>query len=87
MDAHPGHIKEISTRNPFIDFQRLQEFPEIPEIQWFSRSPRSGSRSEFFLCGLSRYAQMMLREKKFGEKDPLVSTQDPEDPFLELQGI
>ena len=30
---------------------------------------------------------MMLKEKKFGEKDPLVSTQDPEDPFLELQGI
>ena len=30
---------------------------------------------------------MMLKEKKIGKKYPLVSTQDPEDPFLELQGI
>ena len=30
---------------------------------------------------------MMLKEKKIGEKDPMVSTQDFEELFLELQGI
>jgi hypothetical protein len=31
MDAHPGHIKEFYTHNPFTDFQRLREFPEVPK--------------------------------------------------------
>jgi len=45
------------------DFGNSRKFRKI---HWFSRSPRRGGRSEFFLCGLSRYAQMMLKEKKIG---------------------
>jgi len=67
MDAHPGHIKKISTDNRFTYFQRLQEFPEIPENPLVFQKSMKGWQVGIFLCGLSRYAQMLFKEKKLAK--------------------